>query len=583
MDESAGAAAGPFYGSIVAAVRSTINREPAAQYSIFVEHLDLSRFRGAAYEIAVKAYLTTKYHDRPIGVIVAVGIGALQYLMQYRNELWPQTPVVFAFVDRASLSSLELPPGVTGTTFRLKFSDMIAAARVVIPDLAGVAIVGDAVHTLVPYQHFAEEIPAAAAAGLQIIDMMGLPLREVRERVANLPQRTAIIYTVMYSDGEGRYLAPVEALMRFVDVANRPVVVTTDTQVGRGAVGGNIVVPALIGQAAGAQAALLLKGESPDAIPINDANAVRPIFDWRQLQRWQVSEAQLPAGSEVRFRRAGPWEQYRWEITAIALAVIAQAALINWLLRERRQRHRSEVVARNTLAELAHVNRLATGNELSASIAHEVMQPLTGIVSSANAGLRWLSGATPDIEKARALLNQIVVAGHRTADVVRAVRAVFKKESEVDQPVGMNELIEKSLALVAGNLRSHGIAVETRLDASLPIVPGDPVQLQQVLLNLIGNAVDAMLTIQRAERAIRVRSEISEGGICVSVEDTGTGVDEDKLDQIFKPMFTTKDNGMGLGLSICRSILEAHSGRIWASSRKPGGLAVHFYLPAGRP
>ena len=504
LDDSAGAAAGPFYAGIVSAVRTTVTRDPSNQFSIFVEHLDFNRFRGPEYETAVNTYFSAKYKGQSIGVIVAVGTGTLQYILRARQELWPAVPVVFTFVDPLILIGSELPADVTGVTFKLKFSDMVAAARAVVPDLAGVAVVGDPAHTLLPYRHFKDEIPAAAATGLEIIDLMGLPMREVKARVAHLPERIAITYLGMYSDGEGTYLTPVEALGRFVEVANRPIVVTAESQIGQGSVGGLVSAPSAIGQAAALPAMRILQGERAAAIPVSEGKVIKPIFDWRQLQRWNVSESQLPPGSEIRFRQLGAWDQYRWQIIAIAVAVVLQAGLIHWLLYERRRRRASETAARNTLLELVHVNRLATGNELSASIAHEVMQPLTGIVSSANAGLRWLSAATPDVDKARAMLTQIVAAGHRTAEVVRAIRAMFKKDTDNSQPVEMSGLIVSSLDLVRTDLEEHDVAVETHLEESLPVIKGDAIQLQQVLLNLIVNAIDAMTASSSGERMLRV-------------------------------------------------------------------------------
>jgi len=242
LDDSAGAAAGPFYASVVLAVRNTVNRDPSNQFSIFVEHLDFHRFRGPEREVAVNTYFRAKYMDQSIGVIVVIGNGALQYILRARQELWPAVPVVFAFVDPLYLSGSEFPSGVTGVTSRLKFSDMLEAARAVVPDLNGVAVVGEPAHTLVPYRHFKDELPAAAATGLSIIDLTGRPLREVQARVAQLPARTAITYLGMYLDGEGTYLTPVEALNRFTEFANRPIVVTAETQIGSGSMQLNLPV-----------------------------------------------------------------------------------------------------------------------------------------------------------------------------------------------------------------------------------------------------------------------------------------------------------------------------------------------------
>jgi signal transduction histidine kinase len=181
------------------------------------------------------------------------------------------------------------------------------------------------------------------------------------------------------------------------------------------------------------------------------------------------------------------------------------------------------------------------------------------------------------------MLDQIVTAGHRTAEVVRAIRALFKKDIEKNQAVQINDLIHEVLSLVGTELLQHGIAVEEQLDESLPDITGDPTQLQQVVLNLITNAIEAMETTAHADRILGVRTEVVEGSIRFAVEDSGPGVQPDKLDQIFKPLFTTKTQGMGLGLAICRSIIEAHDGKIWASHREPHGLCVQFYLPTKQP
>jgi C4-dicarboxylate-specific signal transduction histidine kinase len=252
--------------------------------------------------------------------------------------------------------------------------------------------------------------------------------------------------------------------------------------------------------------------------------------------------------------------------------------LIVWLFYEHRRRHLAEVLVRNSMAELTHVNRVATVGEFSASIAHEVNQPLTGIVATASAGRRWLNAAKPNIEEARAAFDKIEVAGHRAADIIKNVRSMFRKDTQNKSQVEINQLIRSVLELVDIDLRKHEIHLKSRLEDQIPPVIGNQVQLQQVILNLIMNAIDAMQPVQL--RVLSVESKLNGHGIVqVSIEDNGTGIDPADLGKIFKPMFTTKDHGMGMGLSICHSIIENHNGRIWATAGSKSGTIFHLDLP----
>ncbi len=575
MDDSGGAAAGPFYPAIVSGLCNSVNRDPSNQYSIYVESLDFHRFHGPEYELSLKQFFVTKYKGHPIEVIVAVGFGALQYVLRSREELWPAVPVVFTFIDPQLLKTL--PADVTGTTFRLKLADMVTAARVVVSHLDRIALVGDPLKSLVPYQHFQDEILTVAATGLQIIDLTGMPMREVRVRVASLPERSAILYPGMYSDGEGTYLTPVEGLKRFADVANRPIIVTAETQVGPG-IGGYIAVPSAIGQGAAVQVLRILGGERPAAIPVSEGNFVKPVFDWRQLQRLGIKESALPPGSEVRFREPSLWELYREQILAILAVLLMQSGLISWLVFEHRRRQLAEIQSRNVMSELAYMNRRAAAGELSASIAHEVNQPLTGISTRASAALRWLRAEKPNLEKVGTSLEQIIAATHRAADIVASVRSMFKRETSQRLPVDINELIRAVLAIARTDLLKNGVELHTDLDERTLIVEGDQVQLQQVILNLIMNGIEAMQSV-RARRLMVKTGQRESRTVYVSVEDTGTGIDPANLDRVFSAMFTTKEHGMGMGLSICHSIIESHAGRIWVTPAVAGGSNFQFELP----
>jgi signal transduction histidine kinase len=223
--------------------------------------------------------------------------------------------------------------------------------------------------------------------------------------------------------------------------------------------------------------------------------------------------------------------------------------------------------------------RLMTGDTVSASIAHELNQPLGAIISGANAGLNWLDRVEPDLDEARDALRLVVAAGRRADAVIENIRAHFKVGARTHTSLDIDDIIGEALAVVRDKLQSHRVAVQADPDERLPRIRGEQVQLQQVLVNLITNAIDSM-EAKNGERVLSIRSEVHHPGrMMVSVKDTGKGLEPGATDRIFDPMFTTKPHGMGMGLSICRSIIEAHEGRLWVTADKAGGATFHFTVP----
>ena len=219
-----------------------------------------------------------------------------------------------------------------------------------------------------------------------------------------------------------------------------------------------------------------------------------------------------------------------------------------------------------------------TGDAVAATIAHEVSQPLTAMVTSADAGFRFLDRSVPNLDRAKEAFKRIVADGHRAGEVVGSIRAMFKNDARTRTPLDVNEIIREALALERSDLRKHRILVQAESSAHLPEVRGDRVQVQQVLLNLITNAIHAMAA-EGEPRVLCVKSEAHQGdGVVVSVADTGTGISSQDLDRIFNPLFTTKSDGMGMGLSICRAIIEAHDGRLWVAPNTPRGAVFQFTL-----
>jgi C4-dicarboxylate-specific signal transduction histidine kinase len=235
-------------------------------------------------------------------------------------------------------------------------------------------------------------------------------------------------------------------------------------------------------------------------------------------------------------------------------------------------------------SELARVARLTTMGEMAVTIAREINQPLAAIVANGNAGLRWIGGQTPDLEEVQATLGRIVKDGHRAGEIIGSIRAMLKNASQTKVPLDVNELVREVLALTHGELKNHGVRLQTGLSLGLPRVLTDRVQLQQVILNLVLNAAEAMSAVADRPRILRVSSEINDpASVLLTVEDSGTGIDPKDMDRIFDAFFSTKSHGLGMGLSICRSIIESHGGSLSASSGNPQGSVFRAVLPTAGP
>jgi C4-dicarboxylate-specific signal transduction histidine kinase len=241
------------------------------------------------------------------------------------------------------------------------------------------------------------------------------------------------------------------------------------------------------------------------------------------------------------------------------------------------ERKQAEEALREAQSDLARVSRVTTMGELTASLAHEVNQPIAAAVTNANTCLRWLARDQPDLEQAREAASRIVKDATRAAGIISRVRLLFKKGAPQRELVDVNEVIRETILLIRGEATRHNITVRMGLAADLPRIMGDRVQLQQVLMNLIVNSIDAMKDVDGA-RELAVKSQRTEEELLVSVSDTGVGLPAQQADQIFNAFFTTKAHGTGMGLRISRSIVESHGGRLWAADNSPRGASFHFAL-----
>ena len=336
-------------------------------------------------------------------------------------------------------------------------------------------------------------------------------------------------------------------------------------------------------EAAGEQAAAialrLLSGERPEHMRAALGPEGSYVADARQLQRWSLDESRLPAGTVVGFREPSIWVAYRWHIVAAALAIVLQSLLIAALILQRRQRRIAEIEVQQQRAELAHASRLATLGELSASIAHEVNQPLGAISSNADAVELLLDAEPPKLEDARRVLLDLKRANQRASDVVLRIRELLGKRERTFELYDLNAAAAEIVRLLDTDAMARGVQVRTEF-GSLPVVRGDRLQFQQVLLNLLMNGMDAMAGTPAGRRHLHLRTLHNvQGDVEISVADTGGGIDAADMLRLFDSFFTTKKDGMGLGLALCRSIVQAHGGRIWAENNPGSGATFRLVLP----
>jgi PAS domain S-box-containing protein len=277
----------------------------------------------------------------------------------------------------------------------------------------------------------------------------------------------------------------------------------------------------------------------------------------------------------LRFREKNG--SYRW----LSWRAVPHQGRIYAMARDETEQKHAEDALREAQQELERISRQTTIGAMTASIAHEINQPLSAIITSGNAGLRWLARKDPNLDEVQKVLQGIVNDGRRAADIITSIRGMFRRDNHERLLLNVNDLVREVLTLIHGDLERRQIILRSEFRDSLPKITGERVPLQQVLLNLIMNAAEAMSAVDGRERLLTIQATLNEQtSVCVTVEDTGCGIDQAHRDRIFDPFFTTKTNGMGLGLSICRSIIGAHGGRLWASPRSPFGTAFHLTLPS---
>jgi signal transduction histidine kinase len=562
-------------------IREELERQSRWPLDITDHSLVTARSSDEDPEPAFVEYLRALFAKRPLDLVVSIGAPATAFVQRHRERLFAATPMVLTAVEQRRIQWSRLTANDAAVPVWINYRAAFENILQVLPATKNIIVV---VGTS-PIEKFwkdaigKEAEPLAGRIAFSWTDH--LSFGDLLKQAAALPPNTAIFWELMIVDGAGVTHEGSAPLKKLHAVANAPIFSYDESFFGGEIVGGPLLRVVDTSRQTAAVAIRILGGEKAGDIKIPPVAFARPQFDWREMRRWGIDESSLPPGSLVLYREPTMWHRYRVQIIAVVALLLLQGALIAWLLYEHWRRQDVEARSIQQVTELARMNRLATAGQLSASIAHEIRQPLAAIASSGSAGLNWLNKRVPDLEEVRIALQTVVRQSHRADDVIKGVRAMFSHDSTVWTKVNLNEIVEQVLALMSRNIAATSIRLNTKLtDNPPPLVMADPVQLQQLVLNLIMNAVEAMTESDRGARMLNIETRFDQtGSVVLTIADSGPGFDAKVAANLFSPFLTTKARGMGMGLSICKSIVERHGGQLTVASIEPHGALLTIVLP----
>jgi signal transduction histidine kinase len=524
-------------------------------------------------------YLQSIYSREPPELIVTIGGPAAAFARSNRQQLFPQTPVLFAAVEERFLGDRPLGENETSVTVSIDYPGVIEDILRLLPETRNVFFVMGSGPVAAFWQTELQRNFDSFGNRLTFIWSQDLSYEQTLQRAESLPPHSAIFYLTAGTFATGSWQGDEKTLADLSARANAPIFGALSPWLGAGVVGGRLLDLDDIGDVMADVVVRILNGESPGSIRIPPKSRGPGVFDARLLRRWNIDESRLPPGSDVRFRNPSLWRDYRDEVLG-ALAVLSlQALLIVGLLYQRRARHRAEAASRRHLTLAADANRRITIAALTSSMVHELSQPLASILNNAEAAEMMMASNRSTPELLREILADIRTADARATDIVNRYRAMLRHRELETEQIDIHAVVRDSLTFLAHDTKRRQIQVDVDLAPVPCIVIGDQVLLQQVVVNLMMNAMDAMVETAADRRRITVSDVVGPGSVKLSVRDAGTGLPAGSDGTLFQPFVTTKATGIGIGLTIVRTIVEAHGGRIDAHNNDDRGATFTVTLP----
>jgi signal transduction histidine kinase len=586
----------PVNSDFFAGIREGLDQPTHIPVEIDSEDLDLSRINDEEYVQKLVEIYALKYRTSPPNLIITTHTTATRLLLNHRNELFPGVPIVFCAAELSSEELEQLPPDVTGVTSKGDFAGTLKLMSRLHPDMRQIALILGGSDLDTSREQDLRKALRPFETRFEVIWLRGLPLPELIESARASPPHTAILYVVQFGDRNGVSYVPRKVVQAVCENASAPVYGLWDTLMGTGIVGGRLIPIEQEGVMAGKIARRILLGEAPASIPVVRMEQNPVVVDAQQLERWDIDERLLPDGSRILNREPSVWQEHRNAILIASGLIVLQALWIAALLWNRKRlqrmqtsltlecgrRAQAEELSRRLQKRLGLADKQSTLGALAGRIAHEINQPLIALKNYAQAAQRYVPPESTNGGKLSELLAEMEGEADRAGTIIRKIRRLLSSGHVDTGPVDLDPVLKEVLALMEPEADAHGCRIDYRVIGPGPIVQADTLQVQLVMVNLLRNAMEASASdAHEGGASISVTvGEAADRMVEVSVTDSGPGVPADEVEDIFESLYSTKEAGMGVGLATCRTIVEAHGGRIWCTPNPAGGAIFHFTIPA---
>ncbi len=569
----------PWAYRIEESMRAALKERATIPIELNVEHADRERFSEKEYRSRLIDLYRYKYARQKMDMVLAVGDGSADLLLEYGQELFGDIPVVLITAQQKQVSPEKLTPRMTALTWGFDFLNTAKLIRQILPDTRTIYVVSGRSLTDREIKKTAMKELTGKLDGLTLRWLDDFSKEELLSKSSQLPEHSAIYYLTVFRDNKGDSFIPREFLADLSADANVPVFGLVNTYLGYGMVGGYLLSATNQGQRYADIILRVLAGKSLlDQSFMGRDN--QPMFDWRELNRWSINANRLPADSVILNREQSIWKDHRGEVVAVILIIGLQALGLVFVIIQHRKRNRAEEIAQRLRDERAHISRLLAMEETAASLAHELNQPLSAVRTYAQAARRFLRSEPLKLDKLDKALAGVITGNRHAEDVIGRIRKALKKEIPQKTHLKAGEMIEAVQVLVRKQAAAANIVLRVKISPQLPPLYGDRIQLQQVLFNLVLNAIEAMSKTPGADRLIVLQAfQETDDLVTISVRDSGKGLDGYEEDRLFDAFYTSKPDGMGIGLAISRSIIEEHKGRLWFSRNPDSGLTFFFTVP----